>query len=78
MSDHEQAKPGVTDNGKDTQPTEGPMSKLFAWIGFGIGIVLAIVFIPASDNMIINCVIGGVVGAVSGGVGSLVGSLLDR
>jgi hypothetical protein len=54
------------------------MSKVFGWIGFGIGVVLMIVFIPASESMIINFIIGGAVGAVGGGIGSLVGSLLDK
>lgn len=74
----EPSRPGTAKDDKNTTPTEGPMSKVFGWIGFGIGVVLMIVFIPASESMIINFIIGGAVGAVGGGIGSLVGSLLDK
>jgi len=72
------SKPGSAQHDKNVTATAGPMSKVFGWIGFGIGMVLMIVFIPASDSMIINFIIGGAAGFVSGVIGSQVGSLLDK
>ena len=74
----EPPKPGVADKRKNTQRTQGPMSKLFGYIGFGIGMVLMIVFIHTSGSAIINFIVGAAVGLVSAVIGSLVGGLLDK
>ena len=42
------SKPGSAQHDKNATATAGPMSKVFGWIGFGIGMVLMIVFILCS------------------------------
>lgn len=57
---------------------KGRMTKIFGYVGFGIGMVCMFVFVPVSKSVGINALIGAVMGAVGGGVGALVGSLIDK
>lgn len=78
MSEHESAKPETSQNGKESQSTQGPMSNLFGWIGFGIGVLLMILFVPRFESGIVNFIVGAAIGMVSAVIGSLIGGLLDQ
>lgn len=56
----------------------GSMSRVFGYAGFGVGMVIMVVFIPVSSNQTMNAIVGFVVGAVGGGVGSWIGGTLDK
>jgi len=62
----------------DNAETQGPLSKTFGFIGFGIGMILMIAFIPVSKDHTINGIVGGVVGMVGAGLGAWLGGLLDK
>lgn len=73
-------KSEMTDEEKNENNTQGqgPMSKVLGFVGFGIGMVLMIAFIPLSESQGINFVVGAVIGIVGFVVGSWIGGLIDK
>jgi len=65
---------------QDEQGTEsqGPFTKVFGLVGFGIGMILMIAFIPISRDHSVNAFVGAVVGSVSSFLGTWIGSFLDQ
>ncbi len=67
----------MASNSKSNQP-DTTCGTIFSYLGFGIAMIVMIVYIPTAKSAFLNAVIGagcGITGAVIGGV---VGSVLDR
>jgi hypothetical protein len=66
------------ENKKQEERKAGPMEKFFMYVGFGIGMVLMIAFVPTSKSAFVNMIVGGGIGLVFSIIGSLIGKAIDN
>ena len=54
------------------------MEKTLSWAGFGLAMVLMVLFVPVSKDSSVNAVVGMIVGIAGGVLGARAGRFLDR
>ncbi len=58
--------------------TRTSASKIFSYIGAGIGIIIMIAYIPRFDSQFINFIIGAGCGGSGAIIGGVIGGIFDK
>jgi hypothetical protein len=63
---------------ENKESSQGGVSKIMSFVGFGIGIFLMFTFVPVYKNTSVNFFVGAVIGIVCAMIGGVIGSAIDR